>query len=446
MKKKVLFSIALVLLLFLSISSALAAQNGIFDYLNVQIIDHTVYFMDSSSIFAHRGADVFGILEKDDYPEVHWLNAKLATDGEKLYIIDPDNFEVYRLEEDGVKHVVSLRPPVDGWMTQFVIQGNGLYVLMRDKETLVDYRLYRYALDTGRYERIRVEDCNFWEIALGADGQLIGWDNHGKRVVTFDGISGKVIASTPKLPSWNVGGLCYDKENAAVCFLMNNELIRWDGKNMTVSDYLVLESCISIYDTGFNQEGFFMALDRNGYHYDNYGKSLTILADPNDDFIFQQIMYGFMRAYPDINVRLRYRTDGVTDAECDLILRSSQDAVATDIIPKLELDSSLLRADVENMYWQIQKYVTKNDTLYAYPIEIWTTPDSAHMTYAYITPSSKQRCEAIRFLEYYTRHLEDAQRALRYRDCINDFPTLDEAKAYDALLDRTDATFFKTIE
>lgn len=451
MKKKVLFSIALVLILCMTLPSAFAAptSKGIFEYIKIQIVQNTVYAMTFGEILYDTESRPIVVLERKGYPDIDWANAHLTTDGKKLYVIDPTNLELYRLDDDKLSHVVSLKFSVDGWMTYPVIQGNNLYILMRNKETLVDYLLYRYSLRTGECTPVTVEDCNFWEIALGAEGQLIGWDNTGKRIVAFDGISGKVIASTSRLPSWNVGGLCYDKENAAVCFLMDNELIRWNGKSMAASDYLAVESCLGIMDAGFKEDGSYVAIDRDGYHYNRIGKPLTILTDSASAYFVINQMYGFMHAYPDVNVHLRYYSSDKLAARAgvgDLILRSSQNVVAVDIPAMQELDSALLRADVACMYPQIQKYLKKDGKLYAYPIEIWPGANSMHMNFAYISPNAERQSEAVRFLEYYTRHMETEQRALRYPDCINDFKTGEEVRNYTDMLSDPETQFFKVLE
>ncbi len=447
MKKKSLCFITLVLSLCLLLPSALAER--LFEYIKTEIIQDTVYFMNDTHIFAHRGDDVLSILEKDNYPEVHWSNALLTSDGEKLYVIDTDNFSLYRLDGDKLEHVVALEMLRGVWMTSPVIHGNYFYVLMRNQEMPMNYELYRYALDTGTAESVTVENCMFWEIARGAEGQLIGWDNPDRRVVVFDGITGKIIASTESLNTYNVGGLCYDAQTADVCFVMNNEIIRWDGKELTGAGYLQVDHCISIYDAGIDAAGNYRAIDRDGYHYDHPGTPLTILSDENDNYFLQQMVYGYMQAYPDVNVYMRYYSSEELSkhaAEGDLLLYNSQDVAISDVAGTVELDSALLRADVNGMYLKIQQYVKKDGALLAYPIDIWTGNQHAGMIYACVSGKSQHQTEALRMLEYYLRHMNDEQRALRYPSCVADFANKEAATEYTGLMSNPEVQLFKILK
>lgn len=457
--KKCLPLLLALFLLWVCIPAAMAHYEPIAE---VQILQDHVYLLNYDDLLVYDSSGLLDAPNIHDYPDISWYNSRFATDGEQLYIVDPTQPALYRLEENVPQLVVKLEPLSGVWLTSPVVQGNFLYLLARNMENVIDYQLYRFALDTGKAEHMQVENCLFWEIAPGAEGQLLGWDENGRRVVAFDSITGLLIADTGRLPTYNVGGLCYDSASGCAYYIQDTELIRWDGQETVSTDFIAVESAISIIHAGICN-GEYVAADRYRFYTSDMAGGNTkegvvplniYYSDSSLYYISQQI-YGFMQDYTNINVYLHsYAPSDLSEClqEADLIVLSSQDKAPVSLLQ--QLDSTNLKKDVAAMYPQISSYLVKENVLYGYPIYPWTSflsydlatvedaPQNIHMYYAVVPLASPHRTEAIRFLEYYSLHQPDYGAALLYPKSIKLFGSPEAAKAYQTFLKSKDAILF----
>ncbi len=402
----ILFTLSLLFQLYLFPTAQAAEPVSLGNSTSAQVIGDTLYALMDGQIIAYATPQSAPttLLSLSDYPEIspsEWDYLSLLGDGASLYLFSPVYGRLYQVEGSTLRLLVQLdisglgrETAIPGYyyvlFSHPLLMNRALYLLSMDLETFQDYELYRFPLDTGKPTRIDLGTMCIDEITPYKNGQLLTIDRNTSTLValTPDG-SGHADILT-ELPGVNDRGVAYCEADDTCYFLSGFQLMRYRGNfeqvttvpfdDMSLQTYpgiwqgkLVAQTTLGLYPCEINQtEPVQPSPD-----------TLRIWA--NSNLLTSEDIAFFRASHPDIPVEVqvnpnddpmeRLMNESLSrDASIDIFLLSSYMIDSQLIFQRgfaAPIASEALQERVQTMYPQVQELLTRDGTLYGYPLDLW---------------------------------------------------------------------------